>query len=125
MPGGRQNPLSVTNIVEQLGNAVNKAKDKKHEKTSSLKQKMSELGLKNPYVDLSIKVSQVYNRVESWHMILKYIRRLQFIGASGLPKMDVVGSADPYFVAKLDDEISFVFVCLFLFSCCLIDNLTI
>ena len=24
--------------------------------------------------------------------------------------MDVVGSADPYFVAKLDDEISFVFV---------------
>ena len=65
MPGGRQNPLSVTNIVEQLGNAVNKAKDKKHEKTSSLKQKMSELGLKNPYVDLSIKVSQVYNKVES------------------------------------------------------------
>ena len=32
------------------------------------------------------------------------------MGASGLPKMDVVGSADPYFVAKLDDEISFVFV---------------
>ena len=24
--------------------------------------------------------------------------------------MDVVGTADPYFVAKLDDEISFVFV---------------
>ncbi|TFK35469.1 hypothetical protein BDQ12DRAFT_655597 [Crucibulum laeve] len=35
-------------------------------------------------------------------------RNGQFIGASGLPKMDVVGSADPYFVAKIDDRISFV-----------------
>lgn len=34
---------------------------------------------------------------------------VQFIGASGLPKMDVVGSADPYFVAKLDDKIHFVY----------------
>ncbi|KAI0761498.1 hypothetical protein BD413DRAFT_485927 [Trametes elegans] len=33
---------------------------------------------------------------------------IQFIGASGLPKMDVVGTADPYFVAKLDDKLSFV-----------------
>ncbi|KAI0657112.1 hypothetical protein C8Q70DRAFT_920022 [Cubamyces menziesii] len=32
----------------------------------------------------------------------------KFIGASGLPKMDVVGTADPYFVAKLDDQLSFV-----------------
>jgi hypothetical protein len=33
---------------------------------------------------------------------------IQFIGASGLPKMDVVGSADPYFVADLDSQISIV-----------------
>ncbi len=33
---------------------------------------------------------------------------IQFIGASGLPKMDLVGSCDPYFVAKIDDAISFV-----------------
>lgn len=32
----------------------------------------------------------------------------QFIGARGLPKMDVVGSADPYFVASIDDKITFV-----------------
>ena len=32
----------------------------------------------------------------------------KFIGANGLPKMDVVGSADPYFVASIDDKISFV-----------------
>ncbi|EMD34185.1 hypothetical protein CERSUDRAFT_55413, partial [Gelatoporia subvermispora B] len=33
---------------------------------------------------------------------------IQFIGASGLPKLDVVGSADPYFVAKIDDQVSFI-----------------
>lgn len=33
---------------------------------------------------------------------------IQFIGASGLPKMDVVGSADPYFIADLNGRISIV-----------------
>jgi len=33
---------------------------------------------------------------------------IQFIGASGIPKMDVVGSADPYFIADLDGHISIV-----------------
>ena len=33
---------------------------------------------------------------------------IQFIGASGLPKMDVVGSADPYFIADLNSRISMV-----------------
>ena len=33
---------------------------------------------------------------------------VKFIGARGLPRMDLVGSADPYFVAKLDDRISYV-----------------
>jgi len=33
---------------------------------------------------------------------------IQFIGASGIPKMDVVGSADPYFIADLDGNISIV-----------------
>ena len=33
---------------------------------------------------------------------------IQFIGASGIPKMDVVGSADPYFIADLDGQISIV-----------------
>ena len=32
---------------------------------------------------------------------------IQFIGAKGLPKMDVVGTADPYFVATLDDKIRY------------------
>jgi len=35
---------------------------------------------------------------------------IQFIGADGLPKMDVVGSADPYFVATIDDKIKFTCV---------------
>jgi len=33
---------------------------------------------------------------------------IQFIGASGIPRMDVVGSADPYFIADLDGHISIV-----------------
>jgi len=33
---------------------------------------------------------------------------IQFIGASGIPKMDVVGSADPYFIADLDGRVSIV-----------------
>ena len=33
---------------------------------------------------------------------------IKFIGAQGLPKMDVVGTADPYFVAKLDSALTFV-----------------
>ncbi|KAF9654041.1 hypothetical protein BDM02DRAFT_3107266 [Thelephora ganbajun] len=33
---------------------------------------------------------------------------IQFIGASGLPRMDVVGSADPYFVADLNGHVSMV-----------------
>lgn len=34
----------------------------------------------------------------------------QFIGASGIPKMDVVGTADPYFIATLDNNLKFVYV---------------
>ncbi|KJA12855.1 hypothetical protein HYPSUDRAFT_210058 [Hypholoma sublateritium FD-334 SS-4] len=49
---------------------------------------MAELGIAVPFINLTI----------------------QFIGASGLAKMDVVGSADPYFVAEIDIEISFVYV---------------
>lgn len=54
MPGGRLNPFSV---MGQFGDTADKAKDKKHEKSSSLRQKMS--GSTTPYVDLSIKVKQV------------------------------------------------------------------
>jgi hypothetical protein len=31
-----------------------------------------------------------------------YDLTIQFIGASGLPRLDIVGSADPYFVATID-----------------------
>ena len=33
---------------------------------------------------------------------------MQFIGASGLPKMDVMGEADPYFVAKIGERLTYV-----------------
>ncbi|OSX56304.1 hypothetical protein POSPLADRAFT_1037584 [Postia placenta MAD-698-R-SB12] len=33
---------------------------------------------------------------------------VHFLSASGIPKMDVVGTADPYFVANLDDRLKYV-----------------
>lgn len=35
---------------------------------------------------------------------------IHFIGASGLPKMDLIGTADPYFIAKLDGKLSYMYV---------------
>ncbi|KAF8877745.1 hypothetical protein CPB84DRAFT_1838575 [Gymnopilus junonius] len=86
MPGGIRNPLSMSHMLEKVVDRMQHAKESAHARKESLEKKMGELGLSMTYVDLQI----------------------QFIGASGLPKMDVVGTADPYFVAKLDDKISFV-----------------
>lgn len=78
----------MSNIIEKVGEAVHRSRSKRNSHdlasvTKNLKeQKLWEL----KYVDLTI----------------------QFIGASGLPKMDVVGSADPYFVANLDEKVSLV-----------------
>ncbi|KAF5393056.1 hypothetical protein D9757_001188 [Collybiopsis confluens] len=85
MPGGRKNPLSVTNFVEKVADAVHTAKANAHDLAQITKDKVEEK-LNAPCVDLTI----------------------QFIGASGLPKMDVVGAADPYFVAKIDSHVSMV-----------------
>ncbi|KIK67616.1 hypothetical protein GYMLUDRAFT_54405 [Collybiopsis luxurians FD-317 M1] len=85
MPGGRKNPLSVTNFVEKVADAVHTATGNAHDLAKVTKAKVEEK-LNVPCVDLTI----------------------QFIGASGLPKMDVVGTADPYFVAKIEDEVSMV-----------------
>jgi hypothetical protein len=35
---------------------------------------------------------------------------IQFISASGLPKMDVGGLCDPYFVANIDGKVEYVYV---------------
>ncbi|KAF7441358.1 hypothetical protein PC9H_001708 [Pleurotus ostreatus] len=85
MPGGRRNPVSFSSIVDQIHGAVEKAKANAHDVTS-LTKGFAEHNIR--FVDLEI----------------------QFIGASGIPKMDVVGSADPYFIAKIDDKISFVHI---------------
>lgn len=82
MPGGRRNPFSVTTIVEAIQHAKSNAHDVAQVAKSLAQAKLGEI----PFVDIEI----------------------QFIGASGLPKMDVVGSADPYFVANIDEKISFV-----------------
>ncbi|KAJ7494294.1 hypothetical protein B0H11DRAFT_1717423 [Mycena galericulata] len=82
----RRNPHTMSKILESIGNAVHHANDNAHDLAAVTKSLAQEKLLDIPYVDLTI----------------------QFIGASGIPKVDVVGSADPYFVAKLDNRISFV-----------------
>ncbi|KAJ7237748.1 hypothetical protein B0H12DRAFT_1026146 [Mycena haematopus] len=82
----RRNPVSMSKILESIGNAVHHVHDNAHDLAAITRSVAEEKLLDIPYVDLTI----------------------QFIGASGIPKVDVVGSADPYFVAKLDNRISFV-----------------
>ncbi|KAJ7718967.1 hypothetical protein DFH07DRAFT_898929 [Mycena maculata] len=82
----RRNPYTMSKILESIGSAMHHANDNAHDLAAVAKSVAQEKLLDIPYVDLTI----------------------QFIGASGIPKVDVVGSADPYFVAKLDDRISFV-----------------
>ncbi|KAL0070391.1 hypothetical protein AAF712_002222 [Marasmius tenuissimus] len=76
----------MSHILERVGHAIRSAQSNAHDLASVSKSKAEEKLMDVPYVDLTI----------------------QFIGASNLPKMDVVGSADPYFVAKLENRISFV-----------------
>ncbi|KIK64369.1 hypothetical protein GYMLUDRAFT_240921 [Collybiopsis luxurians FD-317 M1] len=89
MSGASTNPISLTGMVEKVSDVVHKAKSHMHENAHDLakvtKRKEDEK-LNGPCVDLEIK----------------------FLSAEGLPKMDVVGSADPYFVAKIDDRVSMV-----------------
>lgn len=64
--------------------------------------------------------AEVHDRAQEWaeehNVATKYVDiTVHFIGANGIPKMDVVGTADPYFVAKLDGNLSFVFVVFSLF----------
>ncbi|KAJ3760629.1 hypothetical protein EV360DRAFT_39334 [Lentinula raphanica] len=89
MPGGSTNPISLTGVVEKVSGTIHQAKTHMHQNAHDLarvtKQK-EEDKLNGPCVDVTI----------------------QFIDASGLPKLDVVGASDPYFVAKLDDRVSMV-----------------
>ncbi|KAJ3916014.1 hypothetical protein F5877DRAFT_91987 [Lentinula edodes] len=89
MPGGSTNPISLTGFVEKVSETVHKAKTHMHENAHDLAQvtkQKEEDKLNGPCVDVIIT----------------------FISASGIPKLDVVGASDPYFVAKLDDRVSMV-----------------
>jgi len=106
MPGGRRNPLSMSAMIEQLGEVVQNTKTNVHQRKSSLQKKMGEHGLNVPYHDLTIQVCSTFLLKIRFCLLTVFFAK--FIGANGLPKMDVVGSADPYFVASIDDKISFV-----------------
>lgn len=83
----RQAPI-MSRLIHSIEGAVNRARGNTHDATTLAKH-FAEQSL-NASDDQLVDVS------------------IQFIGASGLPKMDLVGSADPYFVAKIDGGITFV-----------------
>ncbi|OSD02186.1 hypothetical protein PYCCODRAFT_1435853 [Trametes coccinea BRFM310] len=83
MPGGRRNPVQMSQIVGAIHHVANRAKEEAKDAAGVFAEGHH---VERHFVDLTF----------------------QFIGASGLPKMDVVGTADPYFVAKLDDQLTFV-----------------
>jgi len=85
MPG-LKNPAQLSNMLGAIHDAVHKTKANAKDFATVAKTFAQEKKLDGKLVDLDI----------------------QFIGASGLPKLDVVGSADPYFVAKIDDAVSFM-----------------
>ena len=77
-------------------------------------QSMSQL-LHNIRYTVEQAKADVHDRAQEWadaHDVeTKWVDiSIHFIGANGIPKMDVVGTADPYFVAKLDGNLSFVCV---------------
>ncbi|KAI0081495.1 hypothetical protein K474DRAFT_1688703 [Panus rudis PR-1116 ss-1] len=88
MPGKR-NPMQLSQIFGQARRSAERAREEAH--LATMKAREWANGGKEDVVDV--------NYVDL---------TVQFIGASGLPKMDVVGTADPYFVAKLDDALTFV-----------------
>ncbi|KZP16054.1 kinase-like protein, partial [Athelia psychrophila] len=88
MPGHR-NPFGISGLVDTIQGWGRKTKSKGDNMSEVTKRLAGSAEYDIPMVDLVI----------------------QFIGANGLPKMDVVGSADPYFIAKLDDHCHFVCVC--------------
>lgn len=106
MPGHR-NPLGMAGLIDQIHGAVSKAKSNAHNVSDITKTLAKENNFDIPHVDLVFQVapSLAQDLTDDWSNLL-----VQFIGANDLPKMDVVGSADPYFIAKLDDKISFVYV---------------
>lgn len=87
MPGKR-NPIvpTMSRFLSQVHDAVSNARGNAQEVAQRAKMFAEENMLQARLVDVSFK----------------------FIGARGLPKVDVVGSADPYFVASIDDQITFV-----------------
>ncbi|KAH9842409.1 uncharacterized protein C8Q71DRAFT_202358 [Rhodofomes roseus] len=90
MPG-RKNPLQISRITEQIQTAITAISSKTEAPSDPLALAITQSRLENRPIEMS------FNDLV-----------IQFQGASGLPKMDVVGSADPYFVAKLDGKLQYI-----------------
>ena len=91
MPGIR-NPIQLSHIIGQVRRTTDRARQEAEEAVRKAAE-WADSGKSSKAIDENIDYVDL---------------TIHFIGASGIPKMDVVGTADPYFVAKLDDGIKFV-----------------
>lgn len=112
MPGGRRNPLSMTTVLQTIEGVVHTATSKTESGLGQFGKGGVELDHTTAFVDLEIQVKCpgvfFFSFVVS--CLIEGCLFSQFIGASGLPKMDIVGTADPYFIAKIDNRITLVYV---------------
>ncbi|KAH9930898.1 uncharacterized protein B0H18DRAFT_1116605 [Fomitopsis serialis] len=90
MPG-RKNPLQISRITERVQSAITTISSKGEHPSDPLALAITQSRLENSPIEMSFNDLVVF-----------------FQAASGLPKMDVVGSADPYFVAKLDGKLQYI-----------------
>lgn len=87
MPG-HKNPLQISRITERLQTAITTKGE--------------------PAPD-PLALAITHSRVENRPIAMSFNDlTISFRSASGLPKMDVVGTADPYFVAKLDGKLQYM-----------------
>ncbi|KIJ33221.1 hypothetical protein M422DRAFT_52548 [Sphaerobolus stellatus SS14] len=84
--------------MAHLLDAATKRKEDVQELISNTKSALDRIKLRAQEA-----AQDVTNSVAHKHTLVDLI--VQFIGAEGLPKMDVIGSADPYFIATIDDKV--------------------
>lgn len=101
------NPIQgMANITDQFRSRAHTGVTAKVD--GAIQAAKQQLGVETKYVDVTIQVGwqcRFLNLVldlKRWHG--------QFIGASKLPKMEVIGTTDPFFHASLDHRLSYMHV---------------
>ena len=102
----------MLNPIQGMANIADHIRSRAHStvvaaKVDAIQAARQRLGVETKYVDVTIKVGWQYRFSESR---ARSEAMAQFIGASNLPKMEVIGTTDPFFHASLDDRLTYMHV---------------